>query len=202
MPRESHLKAQHMRARIAAAAARLMVEDGVDDCGHAKRKAARQLGAESTQALPSNEEVEQALRDYQAIYMADEQHERIRLMRRHALEIMQALEAFRPYLRGAVLSGTAGRYSPIELQIFTDDSKAVEMFLLNRQVPYETSERRAPSGDAGRPVTQLALQWDGIPLHLAVHPANDERMVRKTGGSHDPVRANVAAVRNLIAERA
>lgn len=202
MPREGHLKTQHMRARIAAAAARLMAEDGMDDCGHAKRKAARQLGAESTQALPSNEEVEQALRDYQAIYLADEQRQRIQLLRRHALEVMQALEAFRPYLRGAVLSGTAGRYSPIDLQLFTDDSKAVEMFLLNQQIPYETSERRTASGDAGRPVTQLTLEWDGIPVNLAVHPANDERVARKVGGHQDAVRASMAALRNLIAEPA
>src|SRR6185295_10768996 len=98
------------RARIAAAAARLMAEDGMDDYALAKRKAARQLGAESTHALPDNEEIEAALRTYQALYQGDEQRQRIHMLRDHALRAMQALEAFRPYLYGPVLAGTAGRY--------------------------------------------------------------------------------------------
>ena len=51
-----------MRARIAAAAARLMAEDGIDDFALAKRKAARQLGAPDTEALPANQEIEAELR--------------------------------------------------------------------------------------------------------------------------------------------
>ena len=112
-----------MRARIAAAAARLMAEDGVDDFSLAKRKAARQLGAESTQALPDNDEIEAALRSHQSLYQGEEQRERTDLLRELALEAMLALAALRPYLCGAVLKGTAGRYSDIELQLFTDDSR-------------------------------------------------------------------------------
>src|SRR2546429_239040 len=58
MSKESKFKQQQMRVRIAAAAARMMAEDGLDDFALAKRKAARQLGAEDTQALPKNEEIE------------------------------------------------------------------------------------------------------------------------------------------------
>src|SRR2546426_228906 len=56
-----------MRARIAAAAARLMAEDGIDDFALAKRKAARQLGAADTQSLPRNDEIEAELRAYRAL---------------------------------------------------------------------------------------------------------------------------------------
>ena len=57
-------KEQQTRLRIAAAAARLMAEDGIDDFALAKRKAARQLGLGDSQALPANEEVEAQLRAF------------------------------------------------------------------------------------------------------------------------------------------
>ena len=77
MTKDAKHKLQHMRMRIAAAAARIMAEDGVEDFALAKRKAARQLGAEDTQALPKNEEIEFELRAYQSLYQGDEQRERI-----------------------------------------------------------------------------------------------------------------------------
>jgi hypothetical protein len=107
MPKDSKPKLQQMRTRIAAAAARLMAEDGVEDFALAKRKAARQLGAEDTQSLPKNEEIEAELRAYQSLYQGEEQRERIQYLRRCALDAMQLLERFRPYLAGPVLSGTA-----------------------------------------------------------------------------------------------
>src|SRR6267378_5555765 len=94
-----------MRTRIAAAAARIMAEDGVDDFALAKRKAARQLGALDTQALPSNDEIEAELRAYRALYQADDHPRLIGELRRIALDAMQALEQFNPYLTGPVLKG-------------------------------------------------------------------------------------------------
>src|SRR5262245_46456314 len=102
-----------VRARIAAAAARIMAEDGIDDFALAKRKAARQLGAPDTQSLPANEEIELALREYRALYQPTEHAERTDELRRLALEAMQALERFRPYLTGAVLKGIAGPYAEV-----------------------------------------------------------------------------------------
>src|SRR3954453_21193975 len=105
-----------MRARIAAAAARIMAEDGIDDFAFAKRKAARQLDAADTQALPRNDEIEAELRAYRALYQAGEHPEVIAELRRAALDAMRALERFHPYLTGPVLSGLAGPYAEIDVQ--------------------------------------------------------------------------------------
>lgn len=199
MPKESKHKQQHMRARIAAAAARIMAEDGIDDFALAKRKAARQLGAADTQALPRNEEIEAELRAYQSLYQGEEQQERIRLLRQHALGAMRLLEQFRPYLSGAVLKGTAGRYSDIDLQVFTDDSKAVELFFLNRSIPYEVTQLRQFAGDREREVTVLKVEWEGIPVNIAVYEAKDERGVVRSSPTARPVeRAGIQAVSQLI----
>ena len=191
-----------MRARIAAAAARVMAEDGVEDFALAKRKAARQLGAEDTQSLPKNQEIEAELRAYQALYQAEEQRDRIQYLRERALEAMRLLSRFHPYLAGAVLAGTAGRYCDIDLQLFTDDSKEVELFLLNHNIPYDISDLRRFAGGRVRAVPVLKLEWQGVPVNLAIHTSKDERGTLKatlTGRSIE--RAGVQAVTQLIANR-
>ncbi len=199
MPREGNRKQSQMRARIAAVAARLMAEDGVDDFALAKRKAARQLGATDTQSLPANDEIEAELRAYQSLYQGDEQRERIVELRTVALAAMRSLEAFNPYLAGPVLKGTAGRYADIDLQLFTDDLKSVELFLLNRSLEYSVSEQRHYCGDAPRAVPVLRLDWDGVPVNLAVYAAKDERTVLKaSAGGRSIERASPSAVSALL----
>jgi hypothetical protein len=193
------LRQQQMRQRIAAVAARLMAEDGIDDFAHAKRKAARQLGAEDTHALPNNDEVEEHLRAYQSLYQAEEQTERTRELRERALEVMRMLEAYRPYLTGPVLKGTAARYGDIDLQVFTDDAKSVELLLLNRGIPYEDVSQGHPSGDQARVVPVLRFEWEGTGINLTVFAANDERGARKASPTgRAPERASMSAVIQLL----
>lgn len=169
-----------MRTRIAATAARIMAEDGIDDFALAKRKAARQLGASDTQALPANEEIEVELRSYRALYQADEHAQRIGELRRVALEAMRVLEPFHPYLTGPVLKGTAGPYAEIDLQLFPDSAKEVEMFLLDRKISFDTQEGRRYSGDKAHPASIISLLWDGLPVRLAVFDPRAERLALKT----------------------
>lgn len=180
---------QQQRSRIAAAAARIIAEDGILDYSLAKRKAARQLGMGNLRVLPDNDEVEEALRIHQSLYQGDEQPKRLRQLREEALKVMQLLAGFRPYLRGAVLKGTAGRYSSIELQLFVEDSKELELYLLNRDIPYEVAQER------GVPI--FRLEWDDTPINLAVHPFNDERIATTTSGR--PVeRASLSGLQQLL----
>ena len=188
-----------MRARIAAAAARLMAEDGIDDFALAKRKAARQLGASPREALPANEEVEAELHAYRALYQPGEHAERITELRRIALDAMRALERFNPYLTGAVLKGTAGPYAEIDLQLFPESAKEVEIFLLERNLPYTTYESRRYSGDRAHPVSVLSLLWQEAPLKLSVLDPRDERVALKTSQAGKVMeRAGIAEVGVLL----
>ncbi|MBM3367361.1 MAG: hypothetical protein FJY43_03640 [Betaproteobacteria bacterium] len=199
--RRKHSRANGMRASIAAAAARFMAEDGIDSFALAKRKAARALGAPDTEALPANAEIERALHEYRALYQAEEHPERIAGLRELAFAAMQALQRFHPYLTGPVLSGTAGPYAKIELQLFPEDPKEVEMFLLERRLPYETEEGRRFSGDRVHAVAVLTLEWQEVPLRLSVFDPRDERVALKTTRSGKVTeRAGIAEVRALIDE--
>jgi hypothetical protein len=188
-----------MRQRIAAAAARLMAEDGIDDFALAKRKAARQLGAPETEALPTNDEVEAELEAYRALYQADEHPELIAELRRIALDAMRAFERFSPYLTGPVLKGTAGPYAEIELQLFPESPKDVEIFLLEQHIPFATREGRRFSGDRAHAVSVFTLNWEDAPLKLSVFDPRDERMAMKTSQAGRVMdRAGIAEVGALL----
>ena len=188
-----------MRARIAAAAARLMAEDGISNFALAKKKAARGLGASNAEALPGNDEIEVELRAYQALYQADEHPERVAELRGLALEAMQLLERFNPYLTGPVLAGTAGPYAEIELQLFPESTKEIELFLIDRKLPYEASDERRYTGDRARAVAVISLDWQGVPMRLSVFDPRDERSALKTTlAGRVTVRAGIAHVRDLV----
>lgn len=191
------------RARIAAAAARIMAEDGIDDFSLAKRKAARQIGVPESYALPANDEIEAELRAYRALYQADEHPVRIEQLRRLALSAMQALEAFSPYLTGPVLAGTAGPYAEIELQLFPESAKDVELFLMNRGLSYTTREARRFSGDRSHPVSIFSLDWEGAPVRLSVFDPRAERVALKTSlAGRVQQRAGAAEVAALLGKNA
>lgn len=185
-------RAGTLRREIAALAARMMAEDGISDFGFAKRKAARQLGASESEALPNNTEIEAELRLWQSLYQDDEQAERVYEMRSAALEVMELLDEFRPYLTGGALDGTAGRYSEVEIELYPESTKEIEIFFLNHDIAYEHREPRRGAPNA--PEAILTFDWDGVPIKLYVHTAQAERAGRRSGE-----RARRAAVEALLA---
>ena len=131
-----------MRAQLAHQAAKLMAEGNITDHAFAKRKAAHQLGADDTRHLPSNEEVDLALQQYRALYQHEEHPSILRSLRLEALNNMQQLAQFNPYLTGSVLSGSAGENSDINLILFSDDAKAVLLLLLKNKIEFDSGEWR------------------------------------------------------------
>lgn len=192
-----------MRERIAAAAARIMAEDGIDNFALAKRKAARSLGAPATEALPGNDEIEAELRAYLALYQAEEHPHRIAELREVALDAMRTLERFHPYLTGPVLKGTAGPYAEIDLQLFPESSKEVELLLLERDIAFETQEARRYSGDRVHAVSVFTLLWQDTPLRLSVFDPRDERVALKTSQAGRVMqRAGIAELTALLRDEA
>jgi hypothetical protein len=188
-------RAGTLRREIAALAARMMAEDGISDFGFAKRKAARQLGAGESESLPNNTEIEAELRAWQALYQDEEQTERVREMRRVAVAVMRLLLEFRPYLTGGALDGTAGRYSEVEIELYPESTKEVEIFFLNENIAYEHREPRRAT--PGAPEAILSFEWEQVPIRLSLYGAHAER-----GGRRGAERARLPAVEALLnAER-
>ncbi|MGE5524307.1 MAG: hypothetical protein ACM3SS_11365 [Rhodospirillaceae bacterium] len=187
------------RSRIAHLAARLMAEDGIEDYATAKRKAARQAGIPDTRQLPTNEEVDEALRLHQALYQADEHPERLRALREHAMEAMKLFERFNPYLTGSVLAGNAGKYADINLQLYTDSAKAVELFLIDRRIDYRSGQQRLYIGGTPRTVPMFTVEDRGTEVQLVVLDTHDMRVAVKTSPEGKPMeRAKLNAVEALL----
>lgn len=189
------------RSRIAYLAARLMAEDGIEDYALAKRKAARQAGTPETRELPTNEEIDVALRTHQQIYQHEEHHHRLRVLRETALRAMRELARFNPHLTGSVLNGNAGKYADINLQLFTDNEKAVELYLIDRSIPYKSAQSRLYSGEGLRVVPVYTLSDQGTEIELTVLSTLDLRGPLRTSPEGKNIeRAKLQAVEQLLAE--
>lgn len=183
------------RASIASAAARLMAEDGITDYHLAKRKAARQLGLTEHVALPDNAEVEAELRAYRTLYQGEDHAEMLAAMRHSALDLLELLADFNPYLTGSVLDGTAGEHSRIDILLFADSAKEVEIFLLNRGIDIEHVEPRNERVEA-----VLVMETDTVDANLVIMPPHLERVSLKHRDGRPRERIRADALQALISE--
>jgi len=180
------------RERIAQVAARLILEHGITDWTHAKRKAARQLMLPEREALPGDDEVEIALAEHQELFGGDEHVASLRAQREEALVWMRRLAEFRPVLVGGVASGWAGEHNDIRLDLVADDQKAVELVLINHDVPYRVGPMR--SADAPS-VLLIDTERGGVRLTV-----RDEREARQRPRRGDDVRLDATALARLLDE--
>jgi hypothetical protein len=185
---------------IAVAAARLVVEDGME-YGPAKRRAAKLLGvAGRSTDLPDNDRLEEEVRAYLELFCGDTQPAELAGLRAVALHWMERLAAFRPHLTGAVWRGTATRLSDVHLELYCDDSKAAELALLDRRVDYEVSSTRGPRGE---PVDVLSVSsfsaalGEPVTVHLTVLDYDDLRGALKGDPRGRSQRGDLPAVRAL-----
>ena len=195
---------QQLRTRIAATAARMIAQDGAD-YATAKAKAARQvLGVDrpAPNYLPDNLQVEDEVRRYQSLFQGPAQAARLKHLRSAALEVMEALAEFRPYLTGAVLNGTAGEHDDIHLQLFADSAKEVEIWLLNRNVDIDISETPHFKGGRHDPVETVSFIWKQESVHAELYEMNDLRGALKPRADGRLQRVDAAGLRSLIDEEA
>lgn len=189
-----------LRAQIAAVAARMIAQDGAD-YGTARRKAARQvLGMDqpSSNLLPDNIQIEDEVRKYQALFQGPGQAARLRALRTTALEVMDMLDDFRPYLTGAVLSGTAGEHDDIHLQLFADSAKEVQIFLLNKNIDIDISETPHFKGARHDPVETVSFLWHNEAVHAELYELNDLRGALKPRADGRLQRVNADGLRALM----
>lgn len=167
MPAKHSRRNNRVRQEVAAEAARIMATEGQRSFLAAKQKAARRMGLSPRISLPSNTEVEQALRQWQGLYGGDSHVSNLQELRQEALSAMQFLEPFRPRLVGPVLEGTADEHSRISLHVFVDDPDAVVRFLLDRSIPFEQETRRIRWHDGShRDLEIVVLEAGGQAVEL------------------------------------
>ena len=189
-----------LTAEIANVAARLVVEEGLD-WGPAKRRALKELGLPARTPLPDNGRIEDAVREYLGLFCADTQPLELRALRELALVWMQRMQAFRPYLGGAVWHGTATRLSDIYISLFCDDPKSAEIALIDRHVNYEPGSVKGMRGEL---VDVLSLRShcrelnEEIGVHLLIYDLDDMRGALRPDARGRMPRGDIGAVRRLL----
>ncbi|WP_038210516.1 hypothetical protein [Xenophilus azovorans] len=188
------------KREIAAAAARLVVEEGLE-YGAAKRRALRDLGLPVRTALPGNDEVEAEVRDHIRLFCADTQPGELLALRRLALQWMERLAEFRPHLGGAVWHGTATHLSDIYIQLFCDDPKSCEIALIDHHVDYEPRQVTGFHGERVEALSIHALCRElgiEVGVHLLVYDLDDLRGALRPDSQGRTPRGDLAAVRRLL----
>jgi len=189
-----------LQEEIAAAAARWVVEEGLE-YGPAKSRAARELGAGRRSVWPDNDQVEQAVREYIAVFCADSQAQELAALRALACQWMDRLQDFRPHLAGAVWLGTATRLNDIYLQLFCDDPKSAELALIDQGVRFQPS---AVTGFQGEAVDALSFSCpcpglgEDVGIHLMVHDHDDLRGALQPDRQGRRPRGDLKALRAVI----
>lgn len=193
---------QHIRERISCEAARLMAQEGVGDYHVAKRKAAERLNLPEDKHLPSNQEIEVALRRYLELFHGRHLTERLRRLRTIALEAMRFLERFQPRLVGPVLSGTVTPASEIQFHVSAETPEEIGLWLQEHRIPYEQTERRIRfGGDRYETLPAFRFTADGVTVELCLFTPVSARELPLSPVDGKPIRrASLREVEALLRE--
>ncbi len=202
----AHMHAQtrtrERRQQLAHEAARLMAEGGIRDYHLAKLKAAQRLGIHDDASLPRNREIEDALREYQRLFLGTDQAFETARRREAALNALEFFRDFDPRLVGATLDGTADANSEVALHLHCDDADAVPRWLDEHGVPMQSRSRhlrldRQREGDF--PVWLFSA--DDLSFDITVLPVDVLRQAPLSGVDGKPMRrASLVQLRTLLAE--
>jgi acylphosphatase len=176
LPQSSRRVGQQTRLRIASEAARILAEEGVVDYQLAKRKAAERLGMDGRTNLPTNEEIEHALREHLLLFQRQKLAQRVADHRRVASDAMKFLDAYQPRAVGTVLSGTITEYNDIQIHVCADTPEQIAVALMEHEIPYEQKHRRFRyGGDRYQETPVYRFTAENINIELAIFSPTEFR---------------------------
>ena len=192
------------RARkvLAQEAARIIVEQGIEDYRAAKLKAAERLGMSTHGALPGNPEIEQAVTEHLKLFGRESHSDLLRVLRKAAISAMELLSQFTPRLVGPVLHGTAAANSAINLHVFADSPELVAMRLQDNSIAYRPYERRLKSRrDFAETFAGFRFTRDESLVEATVFPVDGMRQAPISPVDGKPMkRADRDAILKLLGE--
>ena len=168
------------RAIIAKRAAEIIMEEGITDYQFAKKKAAKYLDYQSSDFLPSNDEIDTALKEYQKIYQADIDASLINKIKSEALKIMELFKNFNPHLVGQLIDGLIPKYPVLQINLYTDNMKEIEYLLLNNKIEFDLkdkniSEKRTKKKSL-RSIPIIKIEGSYFPIELKILDDNDFKL--------------------------
>lgn len=191
---------EQLRYHLSQEAARIMAEEGVRDYHAAKCKAAVRLNQPDTRHLPSNREVEAALRRHLELFHGARLAERLRHLRGLAREAMCFLADYAPLLTGPVLSGTATAFSPIQIHVCAETPEDIALLLAAHRIPFDQQDKRLRfGGERYLPVPTYAFRAEDVAVEVSVFNQEQRREAPLSPVDGRPMpRASLADVAALL----
>jgi hypothetical protein len=200
MTRNSHAL-ERERLLIAEEAARLVLDEGLEDFGLAKRKAAEHLGLGATRNLPRNVEVEAAVLERQSLFQTEEERAHVAYLRATALEAMRLFADYSPRLVGSALKGTAHAVQRITLHLFANAVEEVCFLLMDRRIPYDLGSRRLRFGGEPQELPSVSFVADDVEIEAVVFSVDGIRQAPLSPVDGRPMRrASLQDVEALLRE--
>ena len=202
MPRNRASVNDRARQMLAQEAARIIVEQGIEDYRLAKTKAAERLGLRERGSLPGNAEIEAAVGQHLQLFGRESHFNLLQAMRRAALAAMDILSPFSPRLVGPVLHGTAAANSAVNLHVFSDTPELIAIRLAENDLPYRSYERRLKSRrDRAETFAGYRFMHGDSSIEATIFPFDGMRQAPISPVDGRPMkRADCNAVRKLLDE--
>jgi hypothetical protein len=200
MGRKATNENDRARKMLAQEAARIIVEQGIEDYRVAKTKAAERFGMTDRGSLPGNREIEHALSEHLKLFGRESHLDLLRALRQAAISAMGLLAPFTPRLVGPVLHGTAAANSPVNLHIFSDSAELVAQTLQDSSIQYRGFERRLKSRrDRADTYSAFRFMHDDSSIEATVFPVDGLRQAPISPVNGKPMqRADMNAVLELL----
>ena len=151
-------------------AAEIIIEEGVSDYLYAKKKAAKYLNYSLYQTLPSNIEIDEAIREYQATFPSNNAADFV-FYKDIAINIMSELESFNPLITGTLQEGRVTNNQKILINLFADNFKEIEYFLLSNNYQFKTKDPKRPDDF----LIKYILLYENIETELTVFDIMEPR---------------------------
>ena len=181
------------RLIVARRAAEFIMEEGITDYLFAKKKAAKSLGLLTSENLPSNKEIDNALKEYQNIFQEQVDSEIISQIKKEALNTMILFEDFNPHLTGQLLEGLIPKFPKIQINLFTDNIKEVEYTLLNNNITFDIKDKiyqeKLSKKKSTKTVPAFILEGVWFPIELKVYFENDIRSKKNLSNKGKNIKA-------------
>lgn len=187
-----------VRQEIAMAAARLIAEEGLDYPSAKNQAIKTVLGGQALakNRLPNDQDIQNEVRAYQALFQAEHQPQELAELRAVAAEFMGKIPMFEPIIYGAAVNGTGSALSDIHLLAFSDDEKEIDYWLFNQHIQAE------PCNDAllaGKSFPALAFQWKKRWFQLGVaSPVQRRGLLKRKETQTPPFQTDLAGLLALI----
>ncbi|MBT3918322.1 MAG: hypothetical protein HOF25_03625 [Nitrosomonadales bacterium] len=170
------MSSKNIKISVANLAAQMIMEEGIEDYLFAKKKAAKSLGLNENMSLPSNSQIDNAIKDFNKIFNQDVDIEFLEHFKTQALNVMSMFKNFRPHLMNQLSEGIIPKFPEIKINLFTDNLKDIEYIILNSEISYEFREVKMNSkvgGNSIKSIPTFYLDNLPIPAEIKVYFEND-----------------------------